>query len=203
MPEEKIKSKKSFVLGFGIAWLFLVCLGLWTLIQYENFPGTAGTPPLKWPNSSIIKPSENLPTLVLFAHPKCPCTRATINELTKIITHCKNEVKTYVVFYKPNGYPSKWARTDLWFKALNIPGIIVINDNGNEIRRFHVYTSGQSILYDTKGQLLFSGGITGARGHNGNNIGRQTIISLLKTGKSNVSKASVFGCPILNRKSNI
>ena len=203
MLKGKVKSKKLFIWGFGIVWLFLICLGLWTLVQYENFPGTPGTPPLKWPTGTAIKPSGNIPTLILFAHPKCPCTRATINELAQIITHCKNEVKTYVVFYKPQGYPNKWARTDIYFKAVNIPGVIVLDDNGNEIRRFQVHTSGQSLLYDTMGQLLFSGGITGARGENGNNIGRQTIISLLKTGKSNISKASVFGCPLLNRKNNI
>jgi hypothetical protein len=192
------KNKNTFFLIAGIFWFFIVCMGLWTLVHYENSAGLFSAAPSKWPKSSAIMPSGNLPTLVLFAHPKCPCTRATINELAKIITHCKDKVKTYVVFYKPNGYSNKWAKTDLWYKASNIPDVILINDNGSEMKRFHAHTSGQSLLYNTEGQLMFNGGITAARGHDGNNIGRQTVISILETGKSNISKSPVFGCSLSN-----
>ena len=41
-------------------------------------------------------------------------------------------------------------------------------------------TSGQVVVYDAKGALLFSGGITAARGHMGDNAGRDRITALLR-----------------------
>ena len=201
MVFSKKKNLEYFLLIGGITWLFVVCIGLWMLFQYENFPGTSGNPPNMWPKNSVVKLSSTLPTLIIFAHPKCPCTRATIDELTQIITKCKDKVKTYVVFYKPHRYLVKWTKSDTWYKASNIPGVVpIIDDGGREIRRFHAYTSGQALLYNTKGELLFSGGITGARGHQGNNSGREAVISLLETGKAHMKETFVFGCPILNKK---
>ena len=38
-------------------------------------------------------------------------------------------------------------------------------------QRFGAETSGQTLLYDRDGRLLFSGGTTGSRGHDGDNAG--------------------------------
>jgi len=70
------------------------------------------------------------------------------------------------------------------------------DDDGLEATRFGVITSGQTVLYDPSGALLFSGGITGARGHAGDNAGRASLVSLLNQGKTDLSSTSVFGCPL-------
>jgi hypothetical protein len=57
-------------------------------------------------------------------------------------------------------------------------------------------TSGQTVLYDNEGALLFSGGITGARGHAGDNAGRTSLVELLNRGAAGRSRTSVFGCPL-------
>ena len=49
------------------------------------------------------------------------------------------------------------------------------DDDGAEARRFGAETSGQTLLYDARGALAFSGGITGARGHAGDNAGRASL----------------------------
>ena len=51
-----------------------------------------------------------------------------------------------------------------------------------------------TVLYDIQGRLLFSGGITSARGHEGDSAGLQRISSLLRTGKADRSDAPVYGC---------
>ena len=88
--------------------------------------------------------------------------------------------KTYVVFLKPSSMPDGWEQTDLWKTAAALPNATVVrDDDGREAERFGAATSGQTMLYDARGSLLFSGGITGARAHAGDNAGRSAIVALL------------------------
>ncbi len=137
-------------------------------------------------------------TLVLFVHPQCPCSKSTIEELAHIVAHSLERVNGYVFFYSPEEKPSDWARTGLWQSASMIPGVRAMEDpDGREARRFHAATSGQTLLYDAAGHLRFSGGITAARGHSGDNDGRDTIISLVLTGWAALKTTPVFGCSLL------
>jgi hypothetical protein len=54
------------------------------------------------------------------------------------------------------------------------------------------------VLYAPSGKLLFTGGITVSRGHQGNNPGREALISCLTTNNSNDTLWPVFGCPLWN-----
>ena len=196
-----MKISKINIIIIGITWFLIVVLGMWGLLQYANFPGISGNPPKKWVTSSQIHSTLKLPTLILFVHPHCPCTRATIGELSVIMTKCKNRVNAFVVFFKPNFFPTKWVKTDLWYSAKNIPGVKVISDNGGvEIRLFKATTSGHVLLYSKTGDLIFSGGITRARGHSGDNLGRDGIISLINEGTADIRKTPVFGCSLINKQ---
>jgi hypothetical protein len=87
--------------------------------------------------------------------------------------------------------------TDLWDSAGQIPGVAAVADeDGAEAHRFSAATSGQVVLYDSSGRLLFSGGITASRGHSGDNVGRRAIVSLLADGSGVRTETPVFGCPI-------
>jgi hypothetical protein len=78
-----------------------------------------------------------------------------------------------------------------------IPGVSVLRDVGGvEAERFHLFTSGHTVLYDRQGQLTFSGGLTPSRGHEGDSIGRESLTALINDGKSEHSESAVFGCPI-------
>ena len=68
--------------------------------------------------------------------------------------------------------------------------------DGVESGRFGAATSGQVLLYDPKGQLMFAGGLTPDRGHLGDSPGRQRILSLVKTGAADAKESLVFGCPL-------
>ncbi len=46
------------------------------------------------------------------------------------------------------------------------------------------------------GTLLFSGGITGARGHAGDNAGRAAIVALLNQLNPATTATNVFGCSL-------
>jgi hypothetical protein len=118
------------------------------------------------------------------------------------MTRAQDRVTAYVLFLKPPGFPDYWEETDLWRSAAAIPGVKVLRDDaGAEARRFRAATSGQTLLYDADGRLLFSGGITASRGHAGDNAGRSVIVALLTEGQGGQTETPVFGCPLRSAES--
>jgi hypothetical protein len=139
----------------------------------------------------------------MLVHPHCPCSRASIGELALIMAQSQGRLAAYILFLKPEGFADHWEKTDLWQSAAAIPGVKPIADqDGVEARRFHATTSGQTVLYDAEGRLLFSGGITIARGHAGDNAGRSAIVSLVNTRIAEQAETPVFGCPLFDDNSD-
>jgi hypothetical protein len=196
-------NKGRFVLiATCAAWAVMTGAGIALLWKYENAPGPAATVPSTWPFDSRIRPATDRATLVMLTHPHCPCTRASIGELARLMAQAQGRVTAYVLFLKPAGTADDWEKTELWQSAASIPGVsVVVDDDGAEARRFHAVTSGQTALYDVGGRLLFSGGITASRGHSGDNAGRSAIVSLLNAGDADRTVTSVFGCPLYGPRS--
>lgn len=193
---------KLILLIFTVLWLPAVGTGLWIVWGYENTPGVSAKPPQLWPAESRIQRPQDRATLVVLVHPHCPCTRATVGELAGIMAHAQERLNAYVLFLKPAGFSEDWEKTDLWQTAAGIPGVsVMVDDGGAEARLFNSSTSGQTILYDAAGDLLFSGGITGSRGHSGDNAGRSAIVSLVNTRAAEQTETFVFGCPLFDGNS--
>jgi hypothetical protein len=172
------------------------------VLSYENTPGAAGNPPAKWPALSRIPRTKGIPTIVVMGHPKCPCTRATIGELAVMMARLHNRATAVVVLVRPHGAPDGWDDTDLRRSAAEIPDVKVISDPDEvEVDLFHAQVSGQTMLYNASGKLLFSGGITSARGHSGDNAGRSSIVSFVTDGIAELNRTPVFGCALRTPKS--
>jgi hypothetical protein len=125
-----------------------------------------------------------------------------MGELAAIMAHSQGRLTAYVLFLKPKGFSEDWEKTDLWQSAASIPGVnVMIDEGGAEARLFNSSTSGQTILYDPAGRLQFSGGITGSRGHSGDNAGRSAIVSLVSAGVATRAETLVFGCPLFDKNS--
>jgi hypothetical protein len=192
------KSAMHWQRWIALVWLLAVFCGLGILWQYSGTPGASTRPPERWPVSSGLQLSSSGKTLVMFLHPHCPCSRASLTELARIVAQCHGAISPWIVFYKPNQVQQGWEHSDLWETAANIPGARVVSDpDGIEAKRFHAATSGQTLVYDSNGLLLFNGGVTGSRGHEGDNDGRATVVEILSEGKSTCRETPVFGCPIL------
>jgi hypothetical protein len=184
-------------MAFGALWLAGVIAGLAWLAAYDNGPGLAAHAPARWPAGARIARDTAGPTLVMLAHPRCVCTRASLGELAELMARAHPRPKAYVVFIKPAETREDWDDTDLWRTAAGIPGVTPVrDDDGLETQRFGAETSGQTLLYDAGGRLMFSGGTTGSRGHPGDNLGRASILALLNREETHQSASSVFGCPL-------
>ena len=197
------RKNAGFLLVVGLVWILVVGAGLGMLQRYENTPSLQATPGKRWPANLPFAPASDKPTLVMLAHPRCPCTRASIGELARLMTRCQGKLSAKVLFFTPKGAEAQWARTDLWHSAAAIPGVEVVADAGGTLaaQHFHAATSGQTLLYDAMGRLLFCGGITEARGHAGDNAGAGAIASLVTTGTAQQTKTAVFGCSLLSPSS--
>jgi hypothetical protein len=180
-----------------LAWVGALATGLFVLGTYDAAPAPAGEPPSRWPTGSAISQPHARPTLLLFAHPQCPCTRASLDELIALITHTRGLASVYVVFSTPADAPEpeSWTHSASWDYAASIPGVRVILDkNAREAERFGVLASGHVLLYGTDGALLFAGGITPARGRVGDNYGRDAIAALLTGQRPARTRTPLFGC---------
>jgi hypothetical protein len=114
----KQKEKRTHALAIAfILWLSLACAGIASLWLYSAAPGKDGSPPDRWPLSSSLRRAPEASTLVMFVHPKCPCSRASISELAVLLAHSAGNLHAQVIFLKPQGKEDAWTHTDLWYAA--------------------------------------------------------------------------------------
>lgn len=178
-------------------WLTVVVAGFAAVILHEQAASVTVASPLFWPQHSTIGRKVGLPTLVMFAHPHCPCTRASINELSKLMSRCYGKVNAKVFFLRPSGAERGWEKTDNWYSASNIPGVeVVADDNGRERDVFGARTSGEVVLYDANSNMIFHGGITSGRGHEGDNAGLSAVQNYLLRKTCCATSTRTFGCSL-------
>jgi len=191
--------RPRLLMTLGLLWGLGVGIGLYVLLDYEMTPGQGGEAPEVWPAQSRLPRHPVVPTLVMLMHPRCSCSRASLQELSRLLAHFPEQVSAAVLFYTPDGVEHDWEKTDVWSTANSLPGVRAVRDlHGAEAKLFRVYTSGYTVLYDAAGHLLFHGGITPSRGHSGDNAGSQAIATLLTHHLADRQHTPVFGCDVFD-----
>jgi hypothetical protein len=181
-----------------ILWAFAIVAGFRVLVEYELKAGVSAVAPPHWPENTSLPRETSRSHLVMFAHPQCPCSRASIAELAVIMTRCAGKLKATVCFFSPEGEPAEWTQSALWRAAAVIPGVEVVADRNRQIAlQFGSSTSGQVHLFDRNGRRIFSGGITAARGHEGENNGRNFIVALARGEVCSPTDTPVYGCSLV------
>jgi len=199
MEPTKRRSLEKLVIAVTIViWLISVSAGAVWLTRYSGIPGEVGAnSPLQWPQSGGLYLDRSRMTLVMVVHPHCSCSRASLRELAEVMTRSQGHVAARVVFEQPAGAPDEWVHSDLWRLASEVPNVTVsVDRDGGIARAFHASTSGQIVLYDSAGRLLFAGGITPARGHEGPNAGVDAVLSALRGEPTADITTPVYGCSL-------
>lgn len=194
----RANAKMSYVVV--LVWIILTTSGFFVLWRYESTPGPdGGTGEYANTRGSFQPERTDKQTLLFFAHPRCPCTKASLNELERLVANCDGRLHIEVFFFNPATEEMQWSQTELWKQAVRIPGVTVTRDAGGEMAaRFGATTSGHAILLDTAGDVLFTGGITASRGHEGDNLGRSSIESLVHSGDATQRTTPTFGCTLFD-----
>jgi hypothetical protein len=165
------------------------------LWDYQQTPGEPAADPRVWPASSKLTPPVDRALLLQFIHPRCPCSKATLTELKGLLARINNAPEVHLLFIQPRDVEEDWARSSNWELAHEIPDAqISIDRDGEEARRFGVQTSGQTLIYGSNGALLFSGGLTLARGEIGESPGGIRAQAVLEGADPDSRQSAVFGC---------
>lgn len=181
-----------------VGWGLWVGLGLATLADYERSGVVPTAAPTRWPEGSGLPPPDGRPQLVLFVHPLCPCSPASIETFAQLARgRAKNAGLTLAVV-APAGLPPERAESvaRTWQEA--IPGLRAFLDrSGTEAARFRAPVSGTTLLYGADGSLRFEGGLTPARGLRGPSRGIELLGDLLADpGASGLGRCTAFGCEL-------
>lgn len=191
--------------ALGTLWTLAIFVGGYAMISYEVTPGLSAAPTDKFPASSKVRLSKTKCTLIMLAHPLCPCTEASITELEKIMSRHGSKLEAYILFLAPSSPPPEWNANSATRRkaesARGIRGIRIIEDiDGSEAKIFSAKTSGECLLYNTDGDLLFNGGLTAARGTTGDNENTRSLVSILESQPATAHRALVFGCPLTSSR---
>lgn len=183
---------------FAVAiWLAMVVAGFGWLAAYEVRPGRVGDVSQTWPGASHLERDQVRWTLVMFLHPHCPCSQASLQELGELQSAHPSQLHAHLVFCKPRGVPDGWEQTANWREASALPDVELVSDENDAERRvFGALTSGETLLYDASGTLRYRGGITQARGRTGPSEGRSVVEALLRGEAPPRQQGPVFGCPL-------
>ena len=188
--------------GAFALWLAATVYGGILLWNFSLEPGQQPSTTSRWPDGSGLRAPSGQPMLVLFLHPLCPCSRATVEELSVLLAKADGALGVQAVFVG-GAQGRQVEESSLWKQVMALPGVTLLTDpDGAEAAKFHSATSGDAFLYDSTGALHFRGGLTAARGHAGDNFGVDSIVRILREGKDNPPvRGPVFGCLLANPQS--
>ena len=181
----------------GALWIALIAGGFTILNVHAATPGRQLSGELALSDLPVSNRQEREWTAVLFAHPHCPCTDASLNELADTLDVAKAPVRRIIVCVEPPNAPAGWSDSELFETAKQSGFQVLLDRNATLATKAGAATSGHTILLDPSGKSHFSGGVTASRGHRGPNAGTAAILQqLTDPSVTQAATAPVYGCPL-------
>src|ERR1043165_1851819 len=164
----------------ALAWLGCIAGGLVLLEAYANRAPSVAPAAGVWPAESRLVTRPGCVSVVFFLHPRCSCSTATLNELSRVLTRAPAACTITIAFYAPTSRPAQWGDTALRRQTEALAGVRVVDDvDAREAGLFGSLYSGHVVVYGPEGSLRFSGGITASRGHEGDNLGEDCVLAAM------------------------
>src|SRR5688572_13274806 len=137
--------KTLFVIGLAL-WFAAAARGMKWMSDYSLTPGEAGAPAATWPAGATGR-GDGRHTLVVGLHPECPCSRATLAELDRVLLEAGDALEALVIFDDTN--PAAPARNSaLYRQATQLPRTrVTCVTTVSELQRFDFRSSGETRLY--------------------------------------------------------
>lgn len=190
---------RSFILNViaCAVCLVLVGTGLVVVSGFETSDEADLRQCTDWPREAPLSLDRSRTTLLMFAHPRCPCTRASLEELKAVLARFPAKVSAQIYFLSPSRKPGEWTLTDSWREATKIPGLTIRYDtDGYLAGLFRAENSGEVLLYSPHGKLLFRGGITRGRAETGMNSSEAALVSAIEGASAALVPTPVYGCAL-------
>jgi hypothetical protein len=184
-------------IALGIVWCGCALPGWRALLRHAYEPAASGEVVALWPAGAFAADPSAGFRVVLFAHPCCPCTRATLNKLDESLPRIPGGTSIHVIFVTAGLSPADLSGSTLVDMARGLPGVDVrLDDTGDEARRFGAKISGEVLVFDRQGRRVFHGGLTSARGHDGESAAQQQLERTLRGQSYDSYTAPVYGCAL-------
>ncbi len=188
------------IVGGGVAvWLGSLAASAAAFERYARTPGSVG---VSAPAVDAEEAGKEW-RVTMYAHPKCPCTRASLAELARVAeaVGAGVSVEYVVVMYRPRSEEDGWVRGRSWDLASQIADArIVVDPDGLMATRAGAMTSGHVVVRNRAGAVVYAGGVTNGRGETGASAAGDAIVDVLRGGESALSVGPVFGCAITGRE---
>jgi hypothetical protein len=187
-----------------MVWLAAVAAGWRQLTAYSfETDGVAPQSPATWPPDSKLPYEAGRGALLVFLHPKCPCSRATLTELERMLVGPSGpahpEVRVVVAATTPSSPGADWIITPLIERGQRLPEAELFIDRGGiEAARFGAVSSGTVLYFDATGRRRYVGGVTLARGHEGENLGGAALARLIAGDGRPAGPVPAFGCRLVS-----
>jgi hypothetical protein len=195
-----MRADRALLYGAGLLWVAAAVGGPLFMFVYESQAAPASAIASSWPDRAGLARNPNAFSLVMAVHPKCACTRASVSELNKLMLAWGGQVRAIALVTKPFELPDLWSETDVTARLRAIPNVEVVRDlGGAKASAFGAQNSGQTLLYDAAGRLVFAGGITAFRGHEGPSIGGEALKQLVAGNPAAHPRTKVFGCSLKDK----
>lgn len=192
-----MQGARRLLLGAAVLWLGAAAGGAVCIFAYASRPAPRSEVAQIWPEQLGLARHADGFSLVIAVHPRCPCTRASVSELNKLMLAWNGRVQTIALVAKPFELPDLWSESDVTARLREIPHLQVVRDlGGQKARAFGATSSGHTLLYDRSGRLVFDGGLTAFRGHEGPSVGTAMLKELVAGGSVASAHSKVFGCSL-------
>lgn len=189
--------------------------GVWTLFAFWTLAVTAGAvallnhsfdgeqtmhAPSAWPEVlGTFNPEGDALTIVMAAHPQCSCTRASLAQLERLLARFPQQMHALVCVYQMPGQKAQAVQQSAFWKHLEaLPGVEPkLDPEGTITALLGAEVSGSVAAFNRTGTLVFQGGLTASRGHEGPSLAIDHLAQLASghvPEKGAVASAPVFGC---------
>jgi hypothetical protein len=193
-------SRRVLLTIFGTAlWLAAGSFLYTKMMAFETRAGLGSLhAALWWPLASGLKLGRDERTLLVFLHPKCTCSQATVAQIVKLKERARNGFRIILAVWQPASSDGSWdSLTPLGVDQLS--DYQVAWDRGGRLAGlFDAHTSGQIFIYEKDGRLVFAGGATSSRGGADEGPSLAALESLLQEKGNSYSvglrSMPVFGC---------
>ncbi|QDV47128.1 hypothetical protein Enr13x_70370 [Stieleria neptunia] len=200
-------NSRPILLMTFVALFSMSAIGFIQLTDYSSRPGRAGQAPRQLTDLALLEaswtgdvpgiPLGEMPTLLVFYHPKCPCTAATVRVLERLQPRFKPTLRIIAVAYCPPDQDDAWIESRTTTALSNLTGTQTVIDRGGKLsEQFGALVSGHLLLYGADGRLTFSGGITPYRGHEGDSPSSLDLLRRINAPPDDCGQWAVFGCSI-------
>jgi hypothetical protein len=190
----------AWIVASLLAWISGVGYLYARMMAFDSGPGVSAHPSLEWPAHSGLQLAMEGNTLLLFLHPRCTCSTASLEQLRILKRKFPRLLKARILLWRP--------RASEGLARPEIAGVDVQDDwDGEKARLFGAKTSGETLIYNSAGRLVFEGGLTMLRGQAGGEAALRTVTDVLmgnpRGNLSNsevaIARKPVFGCSIFDK----